>query len=56
MNETDVFCLFVCLFSYRCQALLYYKLFKMKKHEAKDYQKVLSEYFNNKVSATETEI
>jgi hypothetical protein len=38
----------LAVLSYRCQALLYYKLFKMKKHEAKEYQKMLSEYFNNK--------
>jgi hypothetical protein len=41
-----------CLLFYsslRCQSLLYLKLFKMRKHEVKEYQKVLADY-HQKVS------
>ncbi|XP_060531645.1 AF4/FMR2 family member lilli isoform X2 [Cylas formicarius] len=34
----------LAVLSYRCQALLYYKLFKMRKQEARELQKVISEY------------
>ncbi|XP_017786951.1 PREDICTED: AF4/FMR2 family member 4 [Nicrophorus vespilloides] len=37
----------LAVLSYRCQALLYFKLFKMKKQESKECQKVILEY-NNK--------
>ena len=32
------------MLSLRCQSLLYLKLFKMRRHEVKDYSKVLGEY------------
>lgn len=31
-------------FSYRCQALLFYKLFKMRKNDSREIQKTISEY------------
>ncbi|KAL3267149.1 hypothetical protein HHI36_011288 [Cryptolaemus montrouzieri] len=34
----------LAVLSYRCQALLYYKLLKMKKQEAKDIQKLITDY------------
>lgn len=46
LDEFDIFFYFVFFFpfSYRCQALLFYKLFKMRKQESKEVQKVVSDY------------
>ncbi|XP_034952390.1 AF4/FMR2 family member lilli isoform X2 [Chelonus insularis] len=42
----------LAILSLWCQSLIYLKLFKMRKHEVKEYQKVLSEY--NQKSAQPT--
>ncbi|XP_066257189.1 AF4/FMR2 family member lilli isoform X2 [Euwallacea similis] len=34
----------LAILSYRCQALLFYKLFKMRKNDSREIQKVISEY------------
>nr|CAI5848810.1 unnamed protein product [Callosobruchus analis] len=36
----------LAVLSYRCQALLFYKLFKLKKNESKELQKIISEYIS----------
>ncbi|KAK7872564.1 hypothetical protein R5R35_013793 [Gryllus longicercus] len=43
----------LAVLSLRCQALLYLKLFKMKKHEMKEYQKVLADYHQKAPQTTQ---
>ncbi|CAH2010064.1 unnamed protein product, partial [Acanthoscelides obtectus] len=42
----------LAVLSYRCQALLFYKLFKLRKNEHKELQKIISEYINKQGQGT----
>nr|CAH7738119.1 unnamed protein product [Callosobruchus chinensis] len=42
----------LAVLSYRCQALLFYKLFKLKKNESKELQKIISEYISKQGQGT----
>jgi hypothetical protein len=48
------FCtLIVSVFSLRCQSLLYLKLYKMRRHELKECQKIIGDHIQKAASASE---
>ncbi|XP_026473269.1 AF4/FMR2 family member 4 isoform X4 [Ctenocephalides felis] len=44
----------LAVLSFRCQSLLHLKLFKMRKHEVKEYQKIVSDYTQKQANLTQT--
>lgn len=49
MNKVLKFACVFFFYSLWCQSLIYLKLYKMREHEVKEYQKILADY-HQKVS------